>query len=422
MRINYSGAALILSIIFSLYSCSVKPDRILTAEPPPQAPLTEAVPELIPEPEPPPDYLSLIAVGDNLYHDVMVRPTRVKTDDGKEDSVYNFSSNYEPVRALVEKADAAFVNQETVFGGRDTGYSGYPLFNTPPEVGEALIGAGFDVVNHATNHIMDKGEKGILFTLDFWDARPEIICLGIHRSQEARDTRRHIVEKNNIKVGFLSYTYGTNGIPIPKDKPYLVSLINTEVMEKEIAAIRPLCDFLVVSMHWGSEYEDEPSREQERTARFLAEKQVDLIIGHHPHVIQKLAVIPRGDGGSSLCVYSLGNFISAQNSFPSRTLLGGMLYLKIKKDKDEIRAEEFGIVPLITHYEKNYTVMRVYPLYDYTEELAERHGIKNKYKDMELNAFKEQAVKALGDKLLDHDPFNAPSPLNASSVMIRKVF
>jgi poly-gamma-glutamate synthesis protein (capsule biosynthesis protein) len=403
MRIKCPSIAFILFILFSLCSCFVKVQS--TPESPPQIPLTE--PELLPEPLP--DYLSLVAVGDNLYHDVMIRPGRVKTDDGKEDLVYNFSANYEPVRVLVEKADIAFVNQETVFGAGDTGYSGYPLFNTPHEVGEALIGAGFDVVNHATNHIMDKGEKGLLFTVDFWEARPDIVCLGIHRSQEARDTG-HIVEKNNIKVGFLAYTYGTNGIPIPKDKPYAVSLINTEVMAKEIAAIRPLCDFLVVSMHWGIEYENEPSREQERIARFLADKHVDLIIGHHPHVLQKLAVLPREDGGSSLCAYSLGNFISAQNSFPARTLLGGMLYLKIKKDKNAISTEEFGIVPLVTHYEKNYTVMRIYPLYDYTEELAENHGIKTKYKDIGLDIFKTQALKALGDTLLDHDPFdNNPS-------------
>ncbi|MDR2096431.1 MAG: CapA family protein [Treponema sp.] len=406
MRIKYSCCAFILLIVFSLGSCygKDKPDAVPDPplQPPDEAPLE-------PIPEPSPDYLSLIAVGDNLYHDVMVRPGRVKTDEGKEALVYDFSANYEPVRALVEKADIAFVNQETVFGAGDSGYSGYPLFNTPPEVGEALIGAGFDVVNHATNHIMDKGEKGLLFTLDFWDARPGMVCLGIHRSREAR-VGLHIVEKNNIKVGFLAYTYGTNGMPIPKDKPYAVSLINTAVMAEEIAAIRPLCDFLVVSMHWGVEYENEPSREQERIARFLADRQVDLIIGHHPHVLQKLAVLPREDGGSSLCAYSLGNFISAQNSFPARTLLGGMLYLKIKKDKTAVDTEEFGIVPLVTHYEKNYTVMRVYPLYDYTEELVKNHGIKNKYKDIGLDSFKAQALKALGGTLLDHDPFDAAPP------------
>jgi poly-gamma-glutamate synthesis protein (capsule biosynthesis protein) len=403
MRIKYSGIAFILVIIFSLCSRPVKNEPASASEPLPQAPLSDA--PLEPMPEPQPDYLTLIAVGDNLYHDVMVRPRRVKTEEGKEELVYNFSANYEPVRPLVEKADIAFVNQETVFGARDSGYSGYPLFNTPPEVGEALVGAGFDVVNHATNHIMDKGDKGIQYTLDFWEARPDIVYLGIHRSQEARETRRHIIEKNNIKVGFLAYTYETNGIPVPKDKPYAVSLVNTDIMAREIAAIRPLCDFLVVSIHWGIEYENEPSREQERMAGFLSGKQVDLIIGHHPHVLQKLAVLPREGGGSSLCAYSLGNFISAQNSFPSRTLLGGMLYLKIKKDRTAITAEEFGIVPLVTHYEKNYTVMQVYPLYDYTEELALNHGIRSRYKEIELDTFKEQALEALGATLLDHSPF-----------------
>ncbi|MDR1074477.1 MAG: CapA family protein, partial [Treponema sp.] len=154
---------------------------------------------------PKPDYLTIAAVGDNLYHDPMIGLIT------KQDPV-DPSDFYSEIARLVKNADIAFVNQETVLAGKDFGYSGYPQFNTPQLVGDALIAAGFNVVNHATNHIMDKGEKAVFATMDFWDNHPEIACLGVHRSEEASGDPV-IIEKNNISIGFLSYTYGTNGLP-----------------------------------------------------------------------------------------------------------------------------------------------------------------------------------------------------------------
>jgi poly-gamma-glutamate synthesis protein (capsule biosynthesis protein) len=370
----------------------------LPVSPPPTEPAA-GVTDRGPPPEPaaePAKYLTLVAAGDNMFHDELILSAGTAYD-----------SYYAPVKSLIEKADIAFVNQETVFAGKESGYSGYPLFNTPQEAGEALAAAGFDVVNHATNHIMDKGERGILNTMDFWDTRPEIAYLGIHRSQESRNTKLVIIEKNSITVGFLSYTYGTNFIPLPRDKPWLVSLIDTEVMAREIAAIRPYCDFLVVSMHWGTEYEFDYSPVQENLAKFLADNQVDLIIGHHPHVLQKMSVLKREDGGTTLCVYSLGNFLAAQKTMRPRTILGGLLYLKIKKEASRIDVEETGIIPVLTHYERDYTGARVYPLYDYTEALAEKHGAGASVPDLSPDSFKVMAERVLGDDLLDHDPFTA---------------
>jgi poly-gamma-glutamate synthesis protein (capsule biosynthesis protein) len=323
-------------------------------------------------------YLTLIAAGDNLFHDVMIRP------DSKT-GTYDFTGHYAEIKPFIEPADIAFINQETLLGGAVYGFSGYPRFNSPQELGAALTAAGFDVVNHATNHIMDKGEGAVLATMDYWDSIPQIQYLGIHRSQERRDSKKVIIEKNGIKTGFLAYTYGTNGLPVPKDKPYLVSLINEALMKTEIESLRPLCDFLVVSMHWGQEYQHTISREQERLGLFLAGLDVDLIIGHHPHVLQPYSYLEQPDGGRTLCFYSLGNFLSAQEA--SATQLGALAYVRIKKLDTALSIEEEGIIPTVNHYEQNYTGFRVYPLSLYSEDLAKKHLLRLAGKDINIPWF-----------------------------------
>ncbi|MDR3148068.1 MAG: CapA family protein, partial [Treponema sp.] len=303
----------------------------------------------LPEAEPEDNYLSLVAVGDNLFHDVMIRPN--------QEGGYDFTGCYTEITPIIEAADIAFINQETLLGGEAYGFSGYPLFNTPQEVGDALSAAGFDVINHATNHSMDKGEGAVFATMDYWETMPGIHYLGIYRSQEERDTKKVIIEKNGIRMGFLSYTYGTNGLALPRDKPYLVSLINDSVIEKEIKALRPLCDVLTVSMHWGVEYQHTASREQKRLSRLLADNQVDLIIGHHPHVLGPYEFLDRPDGQKTLCFYSLGNFISAQTTGP--TQLGGIAFVRIKQHDKNISIEEAGIIPVVNHYENGLSGFKV---------------------------------------------------------------
>ena len=357
-------------------------------------------------------YLTIVAAGDNLFHNTMIR-------DGEKG---DYNSIYTEIKSLVEPADIAFINQETVLGGEDFGFSGYPKFNTPQAVGQALADTGFNVVNHANNHAMDMGEKAVLTTLDFWKTIPGVNVLGVHRSEEDR-ARPVLITKKDITLGFLSYTYGTNNIPLPAGKPYFVSRINTETMEQEIDALRPLCDFLVVSVHWGEEYEINHNKNQEKLADFLAEHLVDLVIGHHPHVIQEMEYIPRPDGKTMLCFYSLGNFISAQIQSP--TLLGALAYIKIEKipevtneaspgredrESDEktrqsnIVITEAGAIPLINHHEKNYSNMKVYPLYAYTEELIEKHL---RTKDITLDYFKNLASEVLGEKEINFNPFSS---------------
>ena len=344
------------------------------------------------------DYLTIIAAGDNLYHNVMIR-------DGEEG---DYESIYSEILALVKPADIAFINQETLLGGIDFGFTGYPLFNSPQKLGHAVAAAGFNVVNHANNHVMDKGERAVFVTMDFWDTYPEITVLGIHRSREQRDLPK-LIEKNNITLGFLSYTFSTNGIPVPSGKPHLVSFINTEIMAKEIDNLRPLCDFLVVSMHWGEEYQHNYNKTQEQLAAFLAAHRVDLVIGHHPHVLQPVKYITRPDGGTMLCFFSLGNFASAQTQNP--TLLGALAYVRIKKipvrdDKttSKIVFEDAGAIPLVTHYEGEYTGFKIFPLFAYTDELLKKHRQHRGNKDFTMDYLSGIASKVLGEKLLQSNP------------------
>jgi poly-gamma-glutamate synthesis protein (capsule biosynthesis protein) len=367
-----------------LFSCSL--NKLTKEEPGPEAEIRPA-------------YLSLLAAGDNLLHEPLIRR------DPKTGG-WNFTDYYGEIKALIEAADIAFINQETLLAGEKYGFSGYPQFNTPAEAGAALAAAGFDVVNHATNHIMDKGEAAVFATMDFWDARPGVSYLGIHRSREERAAKKVIIEKNNITVGFLAYTYGTNGIPVPRDKPYLVSLINESVMEKEIAALRPLCDILAVSMHWGEEYRQTAAKEQERLARFLAAQGVDLILGHHPHVLEPYEYLDRPGGGRTLCFYSLGNFLSGQQT--TITQLGALAYVRIKKFNDTVEIDAEGIIPLVNHYEQGLTRFRVYPLYRYTEALAEKHLLRLRGREFSLPWLQSLAEQVIGEgNILSKNPFTA---------------
>jgi len=361
----------------------------------------------IEEPAPPEPVIhsfTLVAVGDNLFHDVLFRRS-------PQGDFSHFVYYYLPIKPIVQAADIAFVNQETVFAGEAAGFSSWPLFNTPSEAGIALIETGFNVVNHANNHAMDMGENGAVYTLDFWDAHPEITLIGLYRSQEDRDSFT-ITMVNGISVGWLTYTYGLNGMPLPEGRPYMVPLIDQEVMENEITALRPLVDFLIVSMHWGYEYVHSPNDEQRELAELMARLNVDLIIGHHPHVLQPMETMTRSDGGETLVVFSLGNFLSAQHD--NNTLLGGLLYLEAQKKVEwdgttHMTIERAGIIPVVTHYELGFVNFRVYPLFEYTEELAAVHRNRTRVDlgrhNISVEYFYALAKRVLGDALIDYNPF-----------------
>lgn len=313
----------------------------------------------------------ILAVGDNLIHSGLYK-------SGINDSGnWNYDHLYEHVKADIEAADLACVNQETIYINDRNKLSGYPTFGTPPEIGDALVNAGFDVVTHATNHVMDKWEEGISDTLNFWkEKHPEMIVLGIHESQQEADTIQ-TVDVNGIRIAMLNYTYGTNGIPVPEDKPYLVDVFDAEKAAEDIRRAKEISDVVMVFGHVGTEYVYEPSEESKEWVDFFLEQGVDVAVDSHPHVTEPYKMLTREDGHQMLVYYSMGNFISTQDAVPR--LIGGMAKFTIEKkttgNESEISIKNYTMEPVVAHWNHNTGQYATYKLSDYTDELARAHGL-----------------------------------------------
>ncbi|MDR2730884.1 MAG: CapA family protein [Treponema sp.] len=334
--------------------------------------------------------LTLIAAGDNLFHD-----TIFKTNN--KNGIYDFSGIYSEIEELIQSADLAFINQETVMAGAQYGYSGYPAFNTPQALARTLFDTGFSIINQANNHSLDMGENGLLTTLDLWDTIEGITVLGARRSGDSY----RIITKNNIRLGFLSYTYGLNGNTLSAKNRNIISLINRKSMEEEIGVLRPICDFLIVSMHWGEEYKGNPGKEQIELAQLLASLNVDLIIGHHPHVLQRFDTLPRPDGKQTLCFYSLGNFVSNQSE--KERILGALMQVTFIKEGSTLSINEPQLIPVICHFEEGFTGTKVYPYYAYNDELLKKHWIRRRDNNCTFDFF-NSVLNTLGVKLVLKKP------------------
>jgi poly-gamma-glutamate capsule biosynthesis protein CapA/YwtB (metallophosphatase superfamily) len=299
--------------------------------------------------------VTLGAIGDILLHN------RVYEDAKKPDGTYSFNKMFTLVKDILHKPDILVANQESMTGGTELGLSSYPMFNSPHEIGDALQDAGVDFVTMANNHTMDKKEKGILSAIAYWD-KIGMAHTGAYKSQSDRDQIR-TVTKNGITLAFLAYTYGTNGIPLPEDKPYLVNLFQEDLMKKDIERAKKLSDVVVVAMHWGIEYQTVPNAEQLRLAKLLAEWGVDIVIGTHPHVLQPFAWIQREDGHKTFVMYSLGNFLSAQSELLQ--WIGGMGEITVVKTQDGGKASIELKSPAFTptfNYSKKYHDFQIIPM------------------------------------------------------------
>ena len=268
------------------------------------------------EPQPPQEtvtYGTLMAVGDIMVH----TPQLPAYYDAEADR-YFFDAWFRHVAPIFSTGDWVVGNLETPLAGADLKYTGFPRFNAPPELAEALRSAGFDLVSTANNHALDRGFAGIQRTLH--NVRQAgLIPFGTHETEEEAKLPV-IVEKNGIRIGFLAYTYGTNGIPLPKDKPFAVNLIDLGQIGEDIRRLKQSgADLVSVSLHFGNEYQRLPSEEQIRTARAVVGLGADIILGSHPHVVQPYDIIEvpaeesaTGEARRGVVIYSLGNFISNQ--------------------------------------------------------------------------------------------------------------
>jgi poly-gamma-glutamate capsule biosynthesis protein CapA/YwtB (metallophosphatase superfamily) len=243
--------------------------------------------------------LNMVMVGDMLIHSPVYK-------DAYKDGTYDFTGMIERIKPIIQESDIAFYNQETTLGGVELGLSSYPRFNSPYEVGDAMIDAGFNMVSLANNHTIDRGEKAILNSIVYWNKHENILTAGSYDSFESKEEDR-IFEKNGITYTLLAYTNGTNGLPIPKGKEYLVDVYSKEKAKADIERLRDKVDIIIVSMHWGNEYVHNPNEYQIENANYLASLGVDIIVGTHPHVIQPIDIID-----DTIVFYSLGNFLSSQ--------------------------------------------------------------------------------------------------------------
>lgn len=339
--------------------------------------------------------IHFIAAGDNIIHENVYTDARNRAKNGEK---YDFIDMYTDIADTVKNADLAFVNQETPLGGDELGISGYPNFNGPQDAGKALVELGFDIVNIATNHMLDKKEAGLKGHIDFWNSQPVTLLGGYYDKDDYENIR--VVEKNGIKIAFLSYTYGLNGMTLPASSKLYIPLIDANEITRMIGKAKDISDIVFVVMHWGTDGSTRVTDEQKSLAKTIADAGADAIIGMHSHTIQPMEWMTGSGGNRTLVIYSLGNLISTQ--YENYTMVGGIAKFDIVKDKDGCRVENPVMEPVVTHYNKERLGLQVYLFRDYTAELAAAHGTVNYGKDktFSLDYIDKRVRSAISDEFL----------------------
>lgn len=326
-------------------------------------------PPVAPVVEPKEYRVSFIAAGDNIVYYGNVRDAQ-KNAEGTEQR-YDFRPSYTDIKEIVEEHDLAFINQETLMCGDGYDLSYYPRFNSPTELGNAVVDTGFDIIGMANNHMLDKGESGLLATLDYWENQP-VTRIGAYRSRADFDAIT-VIEKNGIKIALLAFTYGTNGLSLPASSEVYIPYIDEALIREKVTEAETLADVTIVSIHWGYENTFRTNDQQREIAKLISECGGDVILGHHPHVIQPIEWIESGDN-RTLCIYSLGNFMAEMAA--DYNMLGGMLSFELVKRGDEaVIVENAVFIPTVFDFNKSFYNNHIYLLEAYTEEQAKNHGI-----------------------------------------------
>lgn len=315
--------------------------------------------------------VSFTALGDNLIHSAIYNQAGRRAGEAGK---YDFSAAYEGVADLLDRADITVLNQETLICGDEYEPSTYPRFNSPEALGEYMEELGVDVFTIANNHTLDMGEDGLRDCLQYYDEHG-FVRVGAYIDREDRDNIR-TVEREGAVVSFLSYTENLNGLSLSGNTSLEIGRTeDINVIIDEIEAAKQVSDICVVSLHWGVEDSDEIQSWQAEYARALSEAGADVIIGNHPHVLRDVEIFQNSDGRETICAYSLGNFISAQSK--GKNLIGGILNFDVVLGEDSpARVENVNFIPIVTHYDNNYSNVRLYRLSDYTPELANAHGVR----------------------------------------------
>ncbi len=292
--------------------------------------------------------VSFFAVGDNLLHDTINYEAK---EYGKESGRnYDYRPFYKNFKKQIQEADVSFINQETLVGGEELGISGYPNFNSPKEVATDIATTGFDLVNLASNHSLDRGSEGIANALKYFDEQKELTTAGINDSAE-RQSQIATFKKEGITFSFLAYTYGTNGI-LPANS-YEINYFGDERIAQDVAKAKELSDVVIVSAHWGDENSFALNDMQKHYAQVFADAGVDVVIGTHPHVVQPDTWVQGQDGHKTYVIYSLGNFLGGM--LDTKNIVGSYATFDIIKDAKtgEIRVANEDVKPLVIDFHGN---------------------------------------------------------------------
>lgn len=292
--------------------------------------------------------ITIRAIGDILLHDYVYQ--NALTENG-----YDFDYMFEDIKAYIENADISIANLETIAAGDELGVSTYPLFNVPNSIVASLKSSGIDIVNNATNHTMDRGAEGALASIHNLQQH-DMQYVGSYENWDDYNQMR-IIEANGIKVGFLSYTYGLNGNPLPEDQTYLATLIDDDVIPQEIEQLQKHCDITVVIFHEGDEYEHYPNQQQIDLFNLAKEAGANFVLGGHPHLIQPGVTWNDHQGG----IYSHGNFLSGQVGLYRK--IGAVWEFEFDmSDNNNIQLEAIRMMPTYCQGYPEYQIFKVVPL------------------------------------------------------------
>ncbi len=306
--------------------------------------------------------MTLVAAGDCLMHNTQI------WSGLQPDGSYCFERFFVDVKEYINDGDYSLINLETPLAGPNSGYTGYPLFNSPDAIADTLEKAGFDLIVTANNHAMDRGYTGTVRTLEVLH-NAGLDTVGTYKSDE--ESRTFLIRDiNGIKTGFIAYSYGTNGLPVPQEHPYLFNFLEKDKVLADIAALRPEVDVLVLILHWGVEYTPKPTTEQTETAYEFFEAGADVILGSHPHVIQDMEIIRIKDK-DRFVVYSMGNFISHQ--IGQKRNSGVLLKIKFVQEvlNGDTVLDSISYIPTYSHhyYENGKMHFRVVPVKDTIQKI-----------------------------------------------------
>ncbi|MBQ9531898.1 MAG: CapA family protein [Eubacterium sp.] len=320
--------------------------------------------------------VTFVAVGDNLIHQELIE------SGVQPDGTRDYRAFYANTKKYIKEADIASINQETILGGDIAPLSGFPKFNSPQEIADAVSDTGFDIMTLATNHCMDVGIEGINSALNFLKTKhPEIKILGLYQSEEENKTITYI-EKNGIKIAVLNYTYRpeTSRNPArPENMPWLFTNLNErDRIERDVKEAKKHSDIIIAYPHWGQEYNMTVTSYMKKCTKMFSELGVDIVIGTHPHVIAPVEWVTNSQTGKKMLVYySLGNYVSFQDT-ATKKMLEGMAQFTLKKKDGKVSIVNPKLMPMVNYLtrregEERLFDITVYPLKNYTEEMAKKH-------------------------------------------------